>query len=116
VRRSDQQRSDKTAGGWLPLRLLKLDRFSENGVGRTGFEPVTSSVSENSRAVPCVCHRRTESNREPLNWANILATSRWVWRRLKTLAPISGSHRLVPGLGSAPDGVVLSLVPVIIRP
>jgi len=46
VRRSDQQRSGKTAGGWLPLRPLVLDRLSKDGVGRTGFEPVTSSVSE----------------------------------------------------------------------
>ena len=31
-------------------------------VGRTRFELVTSSVSGNSRTVPSVCHRRTESN------------------------------------------------------
>jgi hypothetical protein len=45
MRRSDQQRRDKTAAGWLPFRPSALDRFSKNGVGRTGFEPVTSSVS-----------------------------------------------------------------------
>ena len=42
---SDQQRSDKTPGRWLSFGLSALDRFSNNGVGRTGFEPVTSSVS-----------------------------------------------------------------------
>jgi len=46
------------------LGPLALDGFSKNGVGRTGFEPVTSSVSGNSRTVPGVCHRRTESNWE----------------------------------------------------
>jgi hypothetical protein len=46
VRRSDQRQRSKTAGGWLPLALLGLGRFSKNGAGRTGFEPVTSSVSE----------------------------------------------------------------------
>ena len=45
-------------------------------VGRTGFEPVTSSVSGKSRAVLGVCYRRTESNGEPLTWANILSGSR----------------------------------------
>ena len=45
LRCSDQQRSAKTPGRWLSFGLSALDRFSENGVGRTGFEPVTSSVS-----------------------------------------------------------------------
>jgi proteic killer suppression protein len=49
-------------------------------------------VSGKSRAVPGVCHSRSESNGEPLTWTNVLATSRWVWRRLIALAPISGSH------------------------
>jgi hypothetical protein len=54
VQRSERQRRDqrllgKTAGAWLPLRSSMLDRFSKNSVGRTGFEPVTSSVSGNSR-------------------------------------------------------------------
>jgi hypothetical protein len=35
-------------------------------VGRTGFEPVTSSVSGNFRTVLGVCHRRTGSSGEPL--------------------------------------------------
>ena len=34
-------------------------------VGRTGFEPVTSSVSEKSRTFLGVWHRRAESNGEP---------------------------------------------------
>ena len=66
--------------------------FSKNGVGRTGFEPVTSSVSGNSRTVPGVCHRRTESNGEPVTCEKILTGSRYVRGRLNTLAPISGSH------------------------
>jgi hypothetical protein len=43
---SDQQRSGKTPGRWLSFGLLALDKISKNRVGRTGFEPVTSSVSE----------------------------------------------------------------------
>jgi hypothetical protein len=45
VRCSDQQRCGETAGAWLPFWLSALDEISKNGVGRTGFEPVTSSVS-----------------------------------------------------------------------
>jgi hypothetical protein len=63
-------------------------------VGRTGFEPVTSSVSGKFRAVFGVWHRRTASNGEPLIWTKSLNGSCWVWRRLNTLAPISGSHAL----------------------
>ncbi len=44
-------------------------------VGRTGFEPVTSSVSEKFRPVSGVCHRRTESNGEPLICMNVLSGS-----------------------------------------
>jgi hypothetical protein len=62
-------------------------------VGRTGFEPVTSSVSGKSRTVPGVCHRRVRSNGEPRAWSKVLAALRWVWRRLIALAPISGSQR-----------------------
>jgi hypothetical protein len=40
-------------------------------VGRTGFEPVTSSVSGKSRAVSAVGHRRTESDGELLTCGNI---------------------------------------------
>ena len=61
-------------------------------VGRTGFEPVTSSVSGKSRAVPGVCHRRIESNGEPLTCTNIPSKSRGVWGQLNTLAPICGSR------------------------
>ena len=74
------------------MTLLGLDRFSKNGVGRTGFEPVTSSVSGNSGAVPSVCDRRAESNWEPVTCEKNLAGSRYVRGRLNTLAPISGSH------------------------
>jgi hypothetical protein len=35
----------KTAGAWLPSWLPVLARISKNGVGRTRFELVTSSVS-----------------------------------------------------------------------
>ena len=35
----------QTPGRWLSFELSALDGFSKNGVGRTGFEPVTSSVS-----------------------------------------------------------------------
>ena len=67
--------------------------FSKNGVGRTGFEPVTSSVSGNSGAAPGVCHRRAESNWELSTCGKNLAGSCYVRGRLKTLAPISGSRR-----------------------
>jgi hypothetical protein len=96
---SDQQRCGETAGAWLPSELPVLDRFSKNAVGRTGFEPVTSSVSGNSRTVPCVCRCRTESNREPLTCEKNLAGSSYVRERLNTLAPLSGSHG-VGGTGS----------------
>ena len=92
VRRSDQQRRDKTAGGWLPFGFPPLDTISKNVVGRTRFELVTSSVSGNFRTVLGVCHRRTGSSGEPLTWADILGGSGWVWGRLMALALICGSH------------------------
>ena len=61
-------------------------------MGRTGFEPVTSSVSGNFRTIPGVCHRRTEFERGALTWVNILGGSGWAWGRLMALAPICGSH------------------------
>jgi hypothetical protein len=82
----------KPPGHWLSFGLSALDRISKNVVGRTGFEPVTSSVSGKSRPVIGVCHRRTESNGEPLTCPNIPSTSRCVWGQLNTLAPICGSH------------------------
>ena len=61
---SDQRRCGKTAGAWLPFGLPVLDRLSKNGVGRTGFEPVTSSVSSgNSRVSVTVGLSRTGSPR-----------------------------------------------------
>jgi hypothetical protein len=45
-------------------------------MGRTGFEPVTYSVSGNSRAAPYVCHRRTESKGEASTCVYILTGSR----------------------------------------
>ena len=62
-------------------------------VGRTGFEPVTSSVSGKSRPVPGICHRRTESNGEPFTCEKLLGGSRWVRGRLIASALIRGSHR-----------------------
>jgi hypothetical protein len=44
-----------------------------------------------------VCHRRTALIREPLTCKNILATSRWVWGQLNTLASICGSHGVWAG-------------------
>jgi hypothetical protein len=44
-RRCDQRLLGITAETWLPSWLPALDRISKNRVGRTGFEPVTSSVS-----------------------------------------------------------------------
>jgi hypothetical protein len=70
-----------------PFGSHAMDMFSKI-VGRTGFEPVTSSVSGNSRAAPGVWHRRTESNAEPLACDKILTGSRWVRGWLNTLAPI----------------------------
>jgi hypothetical protein len=46
---SDQQGSGKTPGHWLSFGLSALDRLSKKVVGRTGFEPVTSSVSRSPR-------------------------------------------------------------------
>jgi hypothetical protein len=46
-----------------------------------------------------VCHRPTGSNGESFTRTDILATSRWVWRRLTALAPISGSHHAVETSG-----------------
>jgi hypothetical protein len=83
-----------------PIEAFGARQDFENRVGRTGFEPVTSSVSEKSRTVPGVCHRRTESNGEPLTWAKILATSCRVWRPLVALAPISGSRRVAETSGT----------------
>jgi hypothetical protein len=77
----DGERCDQLPQGhqnrrWLaPFRLPLMDTISKNTVGRTGFAPVTSSVSGKSRAVSGVCHRRAESNGEPLTWANILTGS-----------------------------------------
>ena len=127
-----------------------------SAVGRTGFEPVTSSVSGTRspaeptaraspgipgaitlrrpvtsalfsypvptvsaifRAISGVCYCRAESNWEPLTCEKNLTGSCCVGGRLNTLAPISGSHGLVPDLRlTSPDGAVLSLVPVMIRP
>jgi hypothetical protein len=75
---SDQRLRRKTAGGWLSFRLSPVDTISKNGVGRTGFEPVTSSVSGNSGAVLAVCHCRTESNYEPLTCEKNLIGSCYV--------------------------------------
>jgi len=65
----------RTAGRWLSFRLPPLYMISKNGVGRTGFEPVTSSVSGKSKLIFGVCHRRTESSGEPLTWAKSLSGS-----------------------------------------
>ena len=79
--------TDRRAGSPVFLGLHRCDL-----VGRTGFEPVTSSVSSGkSRAFFGVCHCPTEWNGEPLTCASILAASRRVRRRLIALAPISGS-------------------------
>ena len=75
MRRSDQQRRDKTAGGWLPLELSSPDTISKNVVGRTGFEPVTSSVSGKFWRFWGVCYRRAESNGEPLTCERFLTGS-----------------------------------------
>jgi hypothetical protein len=75
---------------WLPVWLPLRDGLSKM-VGRTGFEPVTSSVSGNSRAVPGVWRCRTESNGEPPSCDKNLTGSRWVRGRLIALAPVSGS-------------------------
>jgi hypothetical protein len=79
------------------IRTFSTRQDFEKVVGRTGFEPVTSSVSEKSRTVPGVCHCRTESNWEPSTWANILNRSGRVEGRLIALAPICGSHGLLEG-------------------
>ncbi len=47
-----------------------------------------------TRADPGVCHRRTESNGEPLTCEKNLIGSCYVRGRLNTLAPISGSHSI----------------------
>ena len=37
------------------MALSELDRFSKNRVGRTGFEPVTSSVSVQGKCLAGSC-------------------------------------------------------------
>jgi hypothetical protein len=59
--------TDRRAGRLVFLGLHRCDL-----VGRTGFEPVTSSVV---REFWTVWHRRTESSGEPLTWAHILSGS-----------------------------------------
>jgi hypothetical protein len=49
--RRDQRLLGKTAGAWLPSWLSTLDEISKNRVGRTGFEPVTSSVGNSGVSV-----------------------------------------------------------------
>lgn len=85
-------------------------------IGRTTRHNAGVPV-DGASAIPGVCHRRTESNGEPLTCEENLTGLRYVGGRLNTLAPISGSRGHVPNLRLAlPDGAVLSLVPVIIRP
>ena len=79
----------------LPFRLPALDIHSKI-VGRTGVEPVTSSVSGNSGVSGTV---GLGSNGESLIRADILATSQWVWRQLTALAPVSGSRHAVETSG-----------------
>ena len=54
-----------TAGGWLPFSFHIWTRFRKIAVGRTEFEPVTSSVSGNFGTVLGVRHRRTGLSGEP---------------------------------------------------
>jgi hypothetical protein len=89
-------------------------RYDSDLVGRTGFEPVTSSVV---REIPGVCHSRTESNGEPLTCEG---HSEWVALGPGTAEHV-GSHlwlsRLWRAERSAPprhDGAALQVVPVII--
>src|SRR5260370_42715105 len=83
-------------------------------VGRTGFEPVTSSVSGKSRTAPGVYHRRTESNEEPLSSKEILPGSCYVRGWLNTLAPISGSRSVfgAPGAVQATPSSFVCHLPV----
>jgi hypothetical protein len=75
-RRRDQRLLGKTAGVWLPLRLSMLDGFSKNSVGRTGFEPVTSSVSGNAICRSC---------------SRIFALSCYTWSTLVRWCPSSSA-------------------------
>ena len=68
--------SDHLAPGMAPKVCSSYSIFLFNLVGRTGFEPVTSSVSGKFRLLCEVCHRRTESNGGPLTCLNILSGSR----------------------------------------
>ncbi len=69
-------------------------------VGRTGFEPVTSSVSGNSRAVPSVCHSRTTSSGGALH---LQEQSDWI-----VLGPGEPGHVGSPfGLSLATNGLEL---------
>jgi hypothetical protein len=69
------RRDAKPAGGWLSFYLPPLYTFSKNTVGGTRFELVASSVSGKLGPSWEVCHRRTESNGEPLICLNILRAS-----------------------------------------
>jgi hypothetical protein len=96
----------------LTIPRARNKKYQVRCVGRTGFEPVTSSVSGKSRAVPGVYRRRPRSNWEPMTCEKILTESGSVGRRLIVLALIPGSH----GPGEWCSQPFLSVVPVIIPP
>jgi hypothetical protein len=87
---------------WLARTEVEIhdDHWRDPDLGRVSFgEYATAWIKERPGLRPNTVQvyqyvlRRTESNREPLTCEKNLATSRWVWGRLDTLAPIPGSQR-----------------------
>ncbi len=85
-RRHRRTRSRQCKRAWQTAPRLRshlvghsrTEQVSGKLVGRTGFEPVTSSVSGKSRAISGVCHCRIESNGEPLTCKRNLIGSCYV--------------------------------------
>ncbi len=95
--RCDREAQPSDAWRALPGRA----RNEKHLVGRTGFEPVTSSVSGKSRAVRGVCHRRTESSGEP---PDLGKESEWVVLSLGAAEHV-GSHFWLSQRFGAPGAV-----------
>jgi hypothetical protein len=65
---------------WLPVRLPLLDRFSKI-VGRTGFEPVTSSVSGMAIPPDLVAQGRVTAGKRGSAVVARRARAGYAWRR-----------------------------------
>jgi hypothetical protein len=100
-RRPGQRLRDKAAGRWLSFGLSVLDKISKKVVGRTGFEPVTSSVSE--------CrHSATSRDFSVMTWAYAR------WRSSGYLA-VSCAYPRSPRHSRAVVGPSLGIMDLLIR-